>query len=552
MDKYFNDQLKHKAEQLNKLISEIDNDFTNELSFKIKDAVEKLQKEQASKPLIITLLGGSGVGKSYIFSALHGKENLSMSSDGERAFTKKLIISCEKSQQSWAPMVKSKDLYFTDESYSRKGLMVIDTPDIDSDDNNNEELAKEAVKVSDIIVYVADPDKMKDFKISEFLKSWFQKKLWYFVVNKVENYDPYENKATCKEVFINLLTPIFLGKNDDISKYVFCFSARKKDEDKEFLRFKNQLFKDKTTEGIEAVHDNIKLNAFLRLTDSDNGTTINSKIEELVNELIDKRDKLEEIYINRFKDFIKDKHVSEEIKSSFIHHFFNVLCGKMTLAMAPFFAIIKIFYKNKSEDDLNQHLNEKLLKDYQIQKCYSDEKDVLKDKGFNIDLLQNSEKALVNISQNKVDIAEFAINEANYNWDFKLFKLNKWDFKLFLANLAPVLFFAVMLYHSVVDWLTGNWLPTNFFVHGFVLIILSSIIGFSIIWSEISKINVETLITQIRSNKDEDKQTHFLLTETAIARLNEVKSKLEDLCNKANERLEKTKIPDHYGFEVYR
>ncbi len=119
-----------------------------------------------------------------------------------------------------------------------------------------------------------------------------------------------------------------------------------------------------------------------------------------------------------------------------------------------------------------------------------------------------------------------------------------------MANLAPVIFFCLLLYHSVADWVTGNWLPTNFFVHGFVLIILSAIIGFSILWSEISKINVDSLLSQISPNKEGQKQQHFPLMNTAIARLTEINLRLKDLCDNAREWRDKTNIPENYGLEI--
>ena len=540
MKEFIKEQLEHKSEKINKLISDIDNDTTIELSFKIKNALEMLgQKQVDNKPLIITLLGGSGVGKSYIFSELHGMKNLSPSSDSERAFTKNLIISCEKSHIGWAPA--TEDLIFTDEIFSRDGLMLIDTPDIDSDNINNKRLASEAVKASDIVVYVTTPNKKRDFSVLDFLKKWSGKKLWYFVVNKAEQFNSEKEEEDCKKEFTELLKTTFGKTTGDFSKYIFFFHGREKNKDPEFIRFQKLLLEDKTTESTEAVHDKEKLNAFVRLLDSNNGKTITNQIEEQITELAAKNAQLEERYNNRINDFSKDIHVEEEIKNSYIHHFCNAICGKLTFVMAPFFAITKFLYRNKNEEDLNKRLNEGIITDYQIQKCYSDEKEVLQKAGFNTNLLEKSENALTIISQNKIDIAEIAIKEA---------KSFKWDFKIFLANLAPVIFFCLLLYHSVSDWVTGNWLPTNFFVHGFVLIILSAIIGFSILWSEISKINVDSLLSQISPNKEGQNQRHFPLMNTAIARLNEINLRLKDLCDNAKEWRDKTNIPENYGLEV--
>ena len=107
-----------------------------------------------------------------------------------------------------------------------------------------------------------------------------------------------------------------------------------------------------------------------------------------------------------------------------------------------------------------------------------------------------------------------------------------------------------MLYHSVCDWISGNWLPTNFFVHGFVLIVLSAIIGFSILWSEISKIKIENLISFKGFNKEEQDQKHFPIINAAIARLTEINLRLKDLCDNAKEWRDKTHIPENYGLEV--
>ena len=103
--------------------------------------------------------------------------------------------------------------------------------------------------------------------------------------------------------------------------------------------------------------------------------------------------------------------------------------------MSPFFNVVKFLYRNKTEDDLNKRLNDGIISDYKIQKCYSNEKDTLNDKGFNIRLLQQSEKALVNISQNKIDIADLAIKEANLTWNFYLFKIKKLGFYPSIENI---------------------------------------------------------------------------------------------------------------------
>ena len=457
---------------------------------------------------------------------------------------------------------------FIDESLVEPidGLMVIDTPDIDSDNINNKKLAREAVKISDIVVYVTDPEKMKYKCNFDFLKEWSGQKLWYFVVNKSDEFNSEEERSNLKSQFIEFLKSTFNKKigdskaTCDFSKYIFFFNLREKENDQEFLAFKNLLLENKNRECTEAVHDKEKFNAFVRLSDSNNGKTIFNKLQEQIEELTKVNDQLKDKYNERLNEFISDVHVSEEIKNSYIHHFCNTICGKSTFAMSPFFNVVKILYRNKNEEDLNRRLNDGIISDYKIQKCYSVERDILNDKGFNIELLQKSEKALVNFSQNKIDIADLAIKEANLTWNFYLFKIKKWDFYLFLANLAPVIFFSLMLYHSIADWITGNWLPTNFFVHGFVIILLSAIIGFSILWSKITNANIDVLISQPSHNNNEMKEEvkepekikfgHFPLIDAAIARLTEINRKLKDICDNAKEWHDKTHIPENYGLEV--
>ena len=142
---------------------------------------------------------------------------------------------------------------FIDESLVEPidGLMVIDTPDIDSDNINNKKLAREAVKISDIVVYVTDPEKMKNKCNFNYLKKWSGKKLWYFIVNKSDKFNSEEERTEFKTQFIELLKSTFNKELDDrkatcdFSKYIFFFNLREKENDQEFLAFKNLLLENK-------------------------------------------------------------------------------------------------------------------------------------------------------------------------------------------------------------------------------------------------------------------------------------------------------------------
>ncbi|MDD3149161.1 MAG: hypothetical protein PHD82_17865, partial [Candidatus Riflebacteria bacterium] len=198
-------------------------------------AQARIQKKQ---PVIITLIGGTGVGKSFIFSTLCSAPDISPSSGSVRAFTRQLFISAAEEDRSLL-LFQDAEAHFLPGFLP--GAVLIDTPDLDTIDNNNARLAKETIAISDIVICVTTPDKRANFSIHENIVEWASRKRWFFVINKTDTAADVP-VARLKTELGNRLEN--LGFSVDPSA-LFAFSARDKNSP-EFERFKDVVFSQRT------------------------------------------------------------------------------------------------------------------------------------------------------------------------------------------------------------------------------------------------------------------------------------------------------------------
>ena len=72
---------------------------------------------------------------------------------------------------------------------------------------------------------------------------------------------------------------------------------------------------------------------------------------------------------------------------------------------------------------------------------------------------------------------------ARKNYDSALLK-----FYLILGNALPMLLLGSAVYRATVSWVNGVWLPTDFFVHAFALILIATFPGYLLAAKGISRI----------------------------------------------------------------
>jgi energy-coupling factor transporter ATP-binding protein EcfA2 len=148
------------------------------------DLRRKADALDVDRPLLnVMLMGGTGVGKSTLMNALAG------ASVAQASFTR--------------PTTRDPVVYFHQSikpdrldpalrlcrfvQHDREPLLhkvIVDTPDVDSNDLANREKLKELLPVADVVLYVGSQEKYHDQLVWELFKEQRQRRAFAFVLNK--------------------------------------------------------------------------------------------------------------------------------------------------------------------------------------------------------------------------------------------------------------------------------------------------------------------------------------------------------------------------------
>ncbi len=142
------------------------------------------QRDHPNRPYTIVLLGGTGVGKSQLFSTLAGTPGASPSSDAERNHTRVPYVACSTKERALTNIPDNSDPVWV--NWERNNTVLIDTPDIDGMVLSNRQVTKKLLALADLVVFVTSPDKLANAVPFEVLKDWAPKTRWAFVLNKAD------------------------------------------------------------------------------------------------------------------------------------------------------------------------------------------------------------------------------------------------------------------------------------------------------------------------------------------------------------------------------
>ncbi len=133
--------------------------------------------------LVIMLMGGTGVGKSSLLNALAG-EAVALSSF-TRPTTRDPVVYIHQTMKPERLDPALRLCRFA--QHNIPGLMqkvIVDTPDLDSNDIPNREKLKELLPVADVVLYVGSQEKYHDQLGWELFKEQRQRRAFAFVLNK--------------------------------------------------------------------------------------------------------------------------------------------------------------------------------------------------------------------------------------------------------------------------------------------------------------------------------------------------------------------------------
>ena len=163
----------------------INQDTAQQLSnidFRTPDA---LFSANASRPLIVAFMGGTGVGKSSLLNRLAGK---AIARAGiERPTSREVTLYRHHAVEiqylpEQLPLAQVKIAEHDD--VSKKNIIWIDMPDFDSTEQSNKHQVLEWLPHIDVLIYVVSPERYRDEKAWRLLLAEGGRHAWLFVLNQ--------------------------------------------------------------------------------------------------------------------------------------------------------------------------------------------------------------------------------------------------------------------------------------------------------------------------------------------------------------------------------
>jgi hypothetical protein len=461
-----------KAERLLEFCEKLpDNDILSNLGTNLSDSIEYCHDEHLGKPLVISLIGGTGTGKSYIFSRLYGQEAASPSSDAIRGFTKELFIAAGDSDKPFLNFGEQVNYL----PGILEGAVLVDTPDLDSIHAENAALTQKLISDSDLLVYVTTPDKRSNFDINQTIIKWAERKRWLFVMNKTDTAGDVAPRQLKKDFFTKIESMGFPAEESSI----FLFSARDNDSF-EFKRLKDVIFSRRSFRQNTLIRELACMRSLLHALTREQAC---EKILHLHNKLSEQRDKIE-ARLQELQQQVLNEHELDELAdrvrtTEAMRH----LSQKRSLFLFPYIVAANHLHSDVSPTDLAYAFSRNLRENQEFVNCFQDEERTLKDLKLSGNeaesTLTNEEKAF-----SALEIKTSLVESAN-----RVAASKTISFYLMLGNLLPGIILIQALYRTFASWLTGVWLPSDFFLHAIMLIAGSTLPGYLLFAKGVSRLS---------------------------------------------------------------
>lgn len=151
----------------------------------LDDALGALRADRP-RPVLAVLLGGTGAGKSMLFSALLEKPGASPSSDAVRCHTSAPFIAVHPDDE--AVLGELSGWEATRVRGPVRGVALVDTPDVDGIVKEHHAATRALLERADLVVYVTDADRRANREMLTELARWAPRHRWFFVLNKADQH----------------------------------------------------------------------------------------------------------------------------------------------------------------------------------------------------------------------------------------------------------------------------------------------------------------------------------------------------------------------------
>ncbi|MBF0120824.1 MAG: GTPase domain-containing protein [Desulfobacterales bacterium] len=524
-------------------------DAASTITLRLHQALNKASKNEMNRPLCIAFLGGTGVGKSELFNALIEKPDSSPVSIN-RPCTQKLYIAVSPSDRQTLYNIEDTPHKIID--ISKPDLILIDTPDIDSIEKEHRQIMRKAIELADIIIYVTINDKRANYDIIHEVQTWSERKRWFFVMNKADNYG--ENFLhEIRRKFENIIQELSFNANENV-----CFIISAKYPEKyDFSALKTAVFSSRSKDQITALHDYITLNYFGYAVAED----VLNPVHEKISILKEKENDLNIAVQKYFYEGLSSKHTSSLMEKVVKERLFRKLPQKvgwllylpiwirsrlsyMMLAFSlgriatsglslsrlfrmGFYSLRALILGTLPLTEILDGFSKEHLK--KLKEVADDAKHILEEQElmplcrdnnhYNKDSSELSDNI---IKQEKILPAlEAAIEScAEENAD----KI-KW-YHSFFGNIIPAYILMTILYRITYAWITESWLDITFYIHAVMIFIQSLIPGLILIYVCIKSQKIKLDVNSVVASHTEPEETQIL---------RQARNKLEKLYDKAND-----------------
>lgn len=239
---------------------------------KLRDASD-LPASPPNRPLLVALIGGTGVGKSELFNALLGEKEKSPTSAGIRLKTTRPFIACHSSEPN---LLFDEAADYT--HWDHPGIALVDTPDIDGVKTDHHAATERIISQSDVIVFVTSPDKSANFDPIEVVRRWASPKRWLFVFNKC---DLLKSKVRAMEDWDHRLREQKFAP-DESCRFAICAA---KPGEYDFPRFRDAILTERPGNARTMLAEDAALGRLLHACDRENLGHLESLAQKLRNHI---------------------------------------------------------------------------------------------------------------------------------------------------------------------------------------------------------------------------------------------------------------------------